>query len=197
MATEPVVTVNTRERLVNWLIAIAAAIAAAIGARYGIEIPPPPPVVIPDQPTRPPAPDTPPTEPTPDPLGAIVRISSGNVGCSATVIGPRRPDGRYWVLSAAHCVNGAGQRWTMRFRDGRQTGAVVVNFNRAADWAWLVTDANNLILDLHAGPIQNPEALDRELRALPGIVETGLFIARADLVLVAGSGGVQRLQRAS
>jgi hypothetical protein len=146
MPSEPTVSVNTRERLLNWLIALAAAVAAAIGARYGIEVPPPPPIVIPEQPTRPPAPDTPPTEPTPDALAAIVRISSGNVGCSGTVIGPRRPDGRYWVLSAAHCVNGTGQRWTMRFRDGRQTGAVVVNYNRQSDWAWLVTDANNLTL---------------------------------------------------
>lgn len=135
-----------REQLTNWLIAVLAAALAALGARWGIPVPPLPPIVVEPQPPTPPPPDKPPTEPTPDPLAAIVRISSGNVGCSATVIGPRRPDGRYWVLTAAHCCNATGQRWTMRFRDGRTSGMQVVNFNRQSDWAWCVTDANNLTL---------------------------------------------------
>ena len=36
-------------------------------------------------------------------------------------------------------------------------------------------------------------ALDRSLRSIPGVVETGLFVGRADLVLVAGDDGVKRL----
>jgi ribose 5-phosphate isomerase len=30
---------------------------------------------------------------------------------------------------------------------------------------------------------------------LPGVVETGLFLGRADVVVVAGEGGVRRLTR--
>jgi len=57
------------------------------------------------------------------------------------------------------------------------------------------TDAGNLIYDLATGPIDDPGALDRALHAIPGVVETGLFVGRADVVLVADSAGVRRLVR--
>ena len=57
------------------------------------------------------------------------------------------------------------------------------------------TDSGNLIYDLAAGPIADPGALDAKLRAIPGVVETGLFVGRADVVLVASSTGVERLAR--
>jgi ribose 5-phosphate isomerase A len=57
------------------------------------------------------------------------------------------------------------------------------------------TDAGNLIYDLQCGPIADPRALDLALHAIPGVVETGLFIGRTDLVLVAGEAGVKRLSR--
>ena len=66
-----------------------------------------------------------------------------------------------------------------------------------------ITDAGNLLYDLTVVPIADPGALDRRIRGVPGVVETGLFIGRADLVLVAGQGegegededGVTRLPR--
>jgi ribose 5-phosphate isomerase A len=58
------------------------------------------------------------------------------------------------------------------------------------------TDAGNLIYDLAAGPIDDPGKLDRALRGIPGVVETGLFVGRADVVLVAEEAGVRRLARA-
>lgn len=133
---------SRREQLTNWAIAVLAALLAAIGARWGIEVPPLPPIVV--EPSPPPTqpPQTPPTEPAPNPLAAIVRIGSGNVGCSATIVGPRRPDGRYWVLTAAHCVSGNGQRWSMKFRNGQEGGFRIVNFDRQADWAWGATDSS-------------------------------------------------------
>lgn len=138
-----------RER--PWLQALAVAVLAVIGAMLGIHVAPPqqqPPVIPP--PTIPPQPPTPdpkpqppaPEEPKPDTLNAIVQIGSGRVGCSATVIGPRRPDGRYWVLSAAHCVEGTNQHWSMKFRNGRTAGAIVVNFDRKADYSWMLTESN-------------------------------------------------------
>jgi len=57
------------------------------------------------------------------------------------------------------------------------------------------TDAGNLIYDVRCGQIRDPRALDLTLRAIPGVVETGLFVGRADVVLVAGTGGVTRLTR--
>jgi ribose 5-phosphate isomerase A len=65
----------------------------------------------------------------------------------------------------------------------------------APDGAPVRTDAGNLVYDLATGPIDDPAALDRALRSVPGVVETGLFVGRADVVLVAGDAGVRRLTR--
>jgi ribose 5-phosphate isomerase A len=65
------------------------------------------------------------------------------------------------------------------------------------DGAPFRTDGGNLILDCAFGAIADPAALDRDLAQVVGVVETGLFIGMADLALVAGEAGVQRLQRAS
>jgi ribose 5-phosphate isomerase A len=56
-----------------------------------------------------------------------------------------------------------------------------------------VTDAGNFIFDVTVGAIVDPAGLDARLRGIPGVVETGLFIDRADQVLVAGAGGVRVL----
>jgi len=57
------------------------------------------------------------------------------------------------------------------------------------------TDAGNLLYDLACGPIADPRALDAALHATPGVVETGLFLGRADVVLIAGATGVERRAR--
>ena len=130
-----------RERIIQMLQQAAMIALAILGARYGIPVPPPQ-IVWPENPApNPPGVPPRPTEPQPDPWNAIVRTSTGNVGCSATVIGPRRADGRWWVLTAAHCADRVGQRWSMRFRDGRSGGFTIVSMNKTADYAWGVSDA--------------------------------------------------------
>jgi ribose 5-phosphate isomerase A len=64
---------------------------------------------------------------------------------------------------------------------------------RMKDGAVFVTDAGNYIVDVRTGPMDDPALIDREMRSIPGVVETGLFIARADLVIVAGSSGIEKL----
>lgn len=71
-------------------------------------------------------------------------------------------------------------------------GRVTERLRNGTPW---ITDAGNPIYDVHAGVILDPADLDRCLRAIPGVVETGLFVKRADLVLVAGEAGVTRLGR--
>ena len=66
---------------------------------------------------------------------------------------------------------------------------------RSKDGATVRTDAGNLIYDLATGPIEAPGVLDSLLRAIPGVVETGLFVGRADVVIVAADTGVRRLTR--
>jgi ribose 5-phosphate isomerase A len=69
---------------------------------------------------------------------------------------------------------------------------------RKTDLAPFVTDNGNAVLDCALGPIADPEISDIVLRALHGVVATGLFassIARA--ILVADDGGVRELTRPS
>jgi ribose 5-phosphate isomerase A len=58
-----------------------------------------------------------------------------------------------------------------------------------------VTDNFNLVLDLGVGPLVDPAATDAAIRALPGVVDTGLFLGTASLVLVGGAAGVRELAR--
>ncbi len=86
------------------------------------------------------------------------------------------------VLSFGH--NSTAERLT-------QFGEVTLRQRDGAAWK---TDAGNYIYDVAAGTISDPNALDRTLKQVPGVVETGLFIERADVVLVAEPGGVRELR---
>lgn len=57
-----------------------------------------------------------------------------------------------------------------------------------------VTDGGHLILDLALGRIGEPDVLDAGLRAIPGVVETGLFLGLAGAALIGlPDGGVRRI----
>jgi ribose 5-phosphate isomerase A len=66
---------------------------------------------------------------------------------------------------------------------------------RLVDGKPFMTDSGNYVVDLATGAIADPSRLDRLVRTLPGVVETGLFIRRADIVVVAGASGVRELRR--
>ena len=57
----------------------------------------------------------------------------------------------------------------------------------------LITDEGNMILDTPFGLIHDPAMLDRQLRAIPGVMDHGLFIDLADRVLVGDANGVREL----
>jgi ribose 5-phosphate isomerase A len=59
-----------------------------------------------------------------------------------------------------------------------------------------VADSGNLILDCDFGPITDPARLEDRIRRIVGVVESGLFISRADPVFVADAAGVHRLDSA-
>lgn len=60
-----------------------------------------------------------------------------------------------------------------------------------------VTDNGNLILDVHGLAIDDPIGTEQGINQIVGVVTNGLFAARgADLLLLAGAAGVERLQRA-
>ncbi|MBE7636245.1 ribose-5-phosphate isomerase RpiA [Sneathiella sp. P13V-1] len=58
------------------------------------------------------------------------------------------------------------------------------------------TDENNLIIDCAFGKIEDPEAIALTLSLMPGVVEHGLFIDMADLVLIGTDEGVKSFEKA-
>ena len=47
-----------------------------------------------------------------------------------------------------------------------------------------VTDSGNYVLDCQVAALEQPEALDRRIRSIPGVVETGFFFGFRPTVLV-------------
>ncbi|HET9930348.1 MAG TPA: ribose-5-phosphate isomerase RpiA [Polyangiaceae bacterium] len=66
---------------------------------------------------------------------------------------------------------------------------------RLRDGAPFRTDSGNYVYDVATGPIDEPQALHLALKTIPGVVETGLFCGRADVVLVARESGIEELSR--
>lgn len=74
----------------------------------------------------------------------------------------------------------------------RQFGNPVLRLDGNEPW---LTDSGNLIYDIAVGEIANPGALDREIHEIPGVVETGLFVDRADLLIVGTDSGTRRVEK--
>jgi ribose 5-phosphate isomerase A len=68
---------------------------------------------------------------------------------------------------------------------------------RVQDERPFVTDNFNVIFDCAPGPIEDPARLEQAIRAIPGVIDTGLFLGTADLVVVADGGVVRELARKS
>ncbi len=90
--------------------------------------------------------------------------------------------------------------WGMTTRRVREAlGALgfkpALKLRQGKDRAPFLSDGGNYVLDCPLGRIGDPVALDRALRDIPGVIETGLFIGLADLVILAGPEGVETLTR--
>ncbi len=57
------------------------------------------------------------------------------------------------------------------------------------------TDNGNLLIDLGVDPLADPQALDAAIRRIPGVVDNGMFLQMAHLVIVGAGSDVQRLER--
>jgi ribose 5-phosphate isomerase A len=69
-----------------------------------------------------------------------------------------------------------------------------VLLRRQADGKPYLTDENNYILDCRFGEIRDSEGLARKLSDMPGVVEHGLFIGMAGVVLIAQGDEVVELR---
>ena len=59
----------------------------------------------------------------------------------------------------------------------------------------VVTDNGNYILDVDFGLLPDAEELNRQLKLVPGVIETGLFIRLADFVYLAKPDGIIKLEK--
>jgi ribose 5-phosphate isomerase A len=105
-----------------------------------------------------------------------------------------------------------GSKLVDRLGMGALVPVEVVAFGLEATWAALeglgasirlrlspagdpfVTDGGNRILDCSFGPIADPARLDKRIERVVGVIESGLFISRADLVFIADAAAVHRLE---
>lgn len=73
-----------------------------------------------------------------------------------------------------------------------QTLGAEPTLRRAADGAPYRTDGGNYILDAKFAPIADAASLQTKLKALTGVIETGIFPRMAECALVATAIGVER-----
>jgi ribose 5-phosphate isomerase A len=59
----------------------------------------------------------------------------------------------------------------------------------------VLTDNGNWVLDVQVPPLDDPATLNRDLLAIPGVIDTGFFLGTASMVLVARDGRVDELRR--
>jgi ribose 5-phosphate isomerase A len=57
----------------------------------------------------------------------------------------------------------------------------------------VITDNGNVIIDTNFGPIKKPDELERTLKCISGVVETGLFIRMADIAYIGKRSSVEKL----
>ena len=70
-----------------------------------------------------------------------------------------------------------------------------VQLRRNSDGSSYLTDENNHILDCRFGEMRDPDGIARELSSMPGVVEHGLFIGMASVVLFAQGNEIVELRR--
>jgi ribose 5-phosphate isomerase A len=87
---------------------------------------------------------------------------------------------RFGWQSTARAIEALGYKPVLRARDGRP----------------FVTEAGHYIVDLHIDCIGDPRAVEAALTLLPGVVETGLFVGRTDVLIVGTPAGVVVEERA-
>lgn len=66
---------------------------------------------------------------------------------------------------------------------------------RLKDGRPFISDNGNYVVDWKMQPIDQPALLEKQIKNVTGVVDSGLFCNVARLVIVAGSGGVRTMER--
>jgi ribose 5-phosphate isomerase A len=84
-----------------------------------------------------------------------------------------------WELTAQRVAAVTGVEPVLRVRGDGET---------------FVSDNGNFIIDCRCGAIPDPARMERELKSLTGVVESGLFVRLAHLAIVATDAGVELIE---
>ena len=123
--------------------------------------------------------------------GALLREKIVNQAAQQTLI----------VVDRSKCSERLGQRCAVPIEVTRfghaATAAQLQSYGqptlRVVQGQPFLTDGGNYIYDVRFSPLEDPAALDQQLQALPGVVETGFFLRRTSLLLIADEAGVQQV----
>jgi ribose 5-phosphate isomerase A len=74
----------------------------------------------------------------------------------------------------------------------RQFGEASLRMEGGEPWR---TDSGNFIYDISSGKISDPAHLDLEIHQIPGVVETGLFVNRTNLLIIGTDSGTRRVEK--
>ena len=77
---------------------------------------------------------------------------------------------------------------TVRYIESLTKGRVVLREHNRTPFK---TESGNLIVDVHLARIDRPQDLEIALNHIPGVVETGLFIGRTDILIVGTPDGIE------
>jgi len=83
--------------------------------------------------------------------------------------------------------------WCLAERGLRELGCTPML--RQLDGAPYESDNGNYILDCLFGPITAPDHLEKQIKSLPGVVESGLFTGLADRLIIGSNEGVEIKER--
>src|SRR5215203_5795778 len=84
--------------------------------------------------------------------------------------------------------------WELTARRVAAVVGVEPALRRDADGETFVSDNGNFILDCRCGAIPDPARLERELKSLTGVVESGLFVRLAHAAVLADAEGVEVIE---
>ena len=59
----------------------------------------------------------------------------------------------------------------------------------------IITDNGNAIIDANFGKIANPKELNKKLKMVPGVVETGFFIGLSDIAYLGTNSAVEKIEK--
>ncbi|AMC94540.1 ribose-5-phosphate isomerase [Erysipelothrix larvae] len=108
-----------------------------------------------------------------------------------------------WICDESKCVDTLGRfplaievvpfATDLLFKEFEKKGYSPVI--RPSETGRYITDSNNYIIDCHLESIENPYELAKQLDNTSGVVEHGLFLDIADIVIVASMDGIKTFTR--